>query len=135
MFGDHRGGSTHPRGEQLSRAPRPHLLANADVDEQLGQQLAVDDGRKRAVAHRHAESVDVLERELLHVGRVGADHAHAENDLEHVVHRQRVNALVARATKQVGRLLDATRNVLGHHSDERCPLCLPQAGAAARARS
>ena len=68
----------------------------------------------------------MLERELLHVRRVGADHSHAENDLEHVVHRQRVDALVARATKQVGRLLDATRNVLRHHSDERRALGLPQ---------
>jgi hypothetical protein len=48
----------------------------------------------------------VLERELLHVRRVGADDTHAEHDLEHVVHRERVDALVAGAPKQVGGLLD-----------------------------
>jgi hypothetical protein len=58
------------------------------------------------VAHRQAEAVDVLERELLHVRRVGADHTHAEHDLEHVVHRERVNALVAGAPEQVGGVLD-----------------------------
>ena len=119
-------GLRHPRREELSRTPRPHLLAHADVDKQLRQQLAVDDRRQGAMAHRHPESVDVLERELLHVGCVGADHTHAENNLEHVVHRQRVHTLVACPAKEVGGLLDATRNVLGHHGDERSPLGLPQ---------
>ena len=76
--------------------------------------------------HGDAQTVDVLEGKLLDVGCVGANYAYAENDLEHVIDRQGMHALVARAPQQVGRLLDPVRQVLGHDRDERCPLRLPQ---------
>jgi hypothetical protein len=88
-----------PRGEQLSGASLSHLFANADVDKKLRQQLAIDDGRKRSMAHRQAESLNMFERELLYVRRIGADYSDAQHDFEHVVYRERVNALIARATQ------------------------------------
>src|SRR5262245_49218838 len=87
-----------PRGEELSGASLPHLFANADVDEKLRQQLAIDDGRQRPMAHRQAESFNMLEGELLYVRRIGADHTDAEHNLENVVYRKRVNPLIASAT-------------------------------------
>jgi hypothetical protein len=120
------GGSWTHAASSWAGALGAHLLADADVDQHLGEQATIDDGRQRAVAHRQAELVHVLERELLHVRRIGADDAHAEHDLEHVVDRERVDPLLAGAPEQVGRLLDPSGDLLGHDRDQRRTLGLPQ---------
>jgi hypothetical protein len=68
----------------------------------------------------------VVERELLEPRRLRAHHPHPKRHLEHVGHLHRVDALVAGPPKQVRRLPDAPRQLLGQHGDDRRAASLPQ---------
>ena len=111
VLGPHRR-IDHPGREQRRRRLRPHRLADAHVDQQLGQQPPIDHRRQGPAAERLAHPFDVLERQRLQVRGVGADDADPEHQLEHVVRRQRVHATIADPPEQIRRQLarQRTRN-------------------------